>query len=230
MPMKSVRPFLFFLTVICLSPGLSGQQEQDDAEIAATMEKSVTVHAEVVGQIYCRSNDEEFVADLNLRLRFVNVTTKAVIFSRKVESPSTVRAARNVESASHGEFLYSPNVDFFLNKPAPDAPSFGLAPSPELFVILAPGQSFEARVRTSVFAATDSADTNRKNGLLAKGSYVLQVGIRTWPYDWPDFTPKIDTRKLKMRWAKYGELATGFLYSDFAPLTIPGQFEGPSCH
>ena len=105
-----------------------------------------------------------------------------------------------------------------------------MAPSPKLFVILAPGQSFETTVKTGVFAATDTAEANGKNGLLAKGSYVLQVGIHTWPYDWPDFTAKMDARKLKMRWAKYGELATGLVYSDFAPLTIPGRFEGPTCH
>jgi hypothetical protein len=101
---------------------------------------------------------------------------------------------------------------------------------PKLFVRLAPGQSFEALAQTSVFAATDKMEANGKNGLLAKGSYVLQVGIHTWPYDWPDFTAKIDTRKLKTRWAKYGELATGLVYSDFTPLTIPERFEGPSCH
>jgi hypothetical protein len=97
-------------------------------------------------------------------------------------------------------------------------------------VILAPGKSFEALAQTSVFVATDIAEAKRKNGLLSKGGYVLQVGIHTWPYDWPDFTAKIDTRKLKTRWAKHGELATGLLYSDFTPLTIPAQFEGPLCH
>ncbi len=230
MQMKRVRPFLFLLTVICLSPGLSGHQEQDDADVAAMMEKSVTVHAEVVSQTYCKSDDGVFLAGLNLRLRFVNVSTGAVILSRKVESSPIVRAAQNAESASHGDFLYAPDVHPLLTKPAPDAPSFGMAPNPKLFVILAPGQSFETLAKTGVFVGTDTVEANGKNGLLAKGSYVLQVGIHTWPYDWPDFTAKMDTRKLKTRWAKYGELASGLVYSDFAPFTIPGRFEGPSCH
>lgn len=228
--MKSVRPFLFLLTVICLSPALSGQQEQDDAEVAAMMEKSITVHAEVVSQTYCKSDDGIFLVDMNLRLRFVNVSSTAVILSRKVESSPIVRAARSEDSASHGDFLYAPDVHPLLSKPAPDAPSFGMAPSPKLFVILAPRQSFETLARTSVIAATDAVEANGKNGLLPKGSYVLQVGIHTWPYDWPDFAAKINTRKLRMRWAKYGELATGLVYSDFAPFTIPGRFEGPSFH
>lgn len=160
----------------------------------------------------------------------MNVSTKPVILSRTVEPLRTVRAARNAESASHGEFPYAPNVDSLLAKPAPDAPSFGMTPRPKLCVILAPGRRFEALAKTFVLCATDTAEVKTKNGLLQKGSYALQVSIHTGPYDWPDFTAKIDTRKLKMRWAKYGELATGFLYSDFAPLTIPGQFEGPSCH
>jgi hypothetical protein len=61
-----------------------------------------------------------------------------------------------------------------LTNPVPDAPSFGMAPNAKLFVILTPGQSFETLAKTSVFAATDAVEASGKNGLLPKGSHVLQ--------------------------------------------------------
>ena len=65
--------------------------------------------------------------------------------------------------------------------------------------------------------------------MLANGSYVLQVGISTWPYEWPYFAVKTSAPELKQRWMKYGELATGLVYSDFAPFTLPEHFENPPC-
>ena len=42
-----------------------------------------------------------------------------------------------------------------------------------------------------MIAATDAVEANGKNGLLPKGSYVLQVGIHTYPRDWPEYVAKI---------------------------------------
>lgn len=223
--MKRTRPILFLLAIMGLSPHLGGQQKQDDAKLAARMEKLVTVHAEIVGQSYCRADDEAFVTNLSLRLRFANASTNTVILSRKVESPTNVRAARNAEAASRGDFLYAPDVHFALNKLPPDAPSFGTAPSPELFVILAPGGSFETVVKTSVVGITDTAEPRKRNGLLAKGSYVLQIGVHTWPYDWPDFSGKTDSQELKKRWAKYGDLAIGPVFPTLRRSRFPSNLK-----
>jgi hypothetical protein len=50
---------------------------------------------------------------------------------------------------------------------------------------------------------------------------MLQVGVYTWPYEWPYFDVKTNSQELKQRWIKYGDLAIGLAYSDFAPLTLP---------
>jgi hypothetical protein len=98
-----------------------------------------------------------------------------------------------------------------------------------LFVILARGGSFETLVKTGVIGITGTVEPRKGNGLLAKGSYVLQIGVHTWPYDRPDYSAKTKSRELKKRWAKYEELATGLVFSDFAPFTIPEQFKAPHC-
>jgi hypothetical protein len=111
----------------------------------------------------------------------------------------------------------------------PDAPPFGPAPDPKLFILLAPRQSFETEVQASVVGASDAGKPIKGSGLLARGSYVLQVGVSTWPYDWPDFSSKTDAQELKQRWNQYGHLAMGLVYSDVAPFTLPVRFENPRC-
>jgi hypothetical protein len=227
--MKSLPSALFFVAAIFSMGQFEFQRDQDEAYIAAHMEKLVTLHVELLGQTYCRADDQIFISHLNLRLSFLNASTKKVIFARKVESPKTVRVARSMEAGLRGDFLYAPNEDFLLTKPAPDAPFFGAAPSRELFEILAPGNRYETEAKTWVFAIGGAEEQKKGSGLLGKGSYALQVGVITWPYDWPDFTAKVAPEKLKSRWAKYGELATGLVYSDFTPFTIPEHLTGPAC-
>jgi hypothetical protein len=212
-----------------LSPRLSCQPRQDDAKLAARVEKSVTVHAEVVGQTYCQPDDEDFVVQLTLKISFTNASSKTVVLSRRVESPIIVRAARNAEAASRGDFLYAPDVHFAMNKLPPNAPSFGPAPNPKLFVMLAPRERFGAIVKTSLFGLTQKSPRRNGNGLLVKDTYSLQVGIHTWPYDWPNFNAKTKPEELKTRWSRYGELATGLAFSDFAPFAIRANSRPPRC-
>jgi hypothetical protein len=161
------------------------------------------------------------VAKLNLRLRCTNSSGHTVILAGKFESPSIVRAARNTDAANRREFDYAPDVHSLLAEVPPEAPPFGETHDPKLFVMLATGESLDVLVQTSVFALTNPPKGTKGGGLLSKGSYVLQVGIHTWPYDWPNFTSKTDLQRLRQRWIKYGELATGLVDSDFAPFTLP---------
>jgi hypothetical protein len=183
---------------------------------------------EVVNQSYCHVDDESFVALLNLRLQLTNSSGHPVILSRQIEDPPIVRAARDLQSGEKGDFLFAPDVHFTVAD-LPNGPSFGDAPNPKLFVLLAPGEKFETLVQANVFGANDAAKSKKGNGLLAKGSYLLQVGIYTWPYEWPYFDVKTNSQELKQRWMKYGDLATGLVYSDFARFTLPEHFKNPRC-
>jgi hypothetical protein len=200
--------------------------QMDDA-LARPTEKLLTAHVEVVSQTYCHVDDESFVANLNLRLQLINSSGNPVILSRKIEPPPIVRAARDLQSGEKGDFVFAPEGHFAVAE-LPKGPSFGDAPDIKLFVLLAPGEKFEALVPAGVFGANDAANT-KGNGLLAKGSYVLQVGVYTWPYEWPYFDVKTSSKELKQRWIKYGDLATGLVYSDFAPFTLPEHFKNPRC-
>jgi hypothetical protein len=201
--------------------------QMDDALVRPT-EKLLTAHVEVVNQSYCHVDDESFVASLNLRLQIINSSGHPVILSRKIVAPPIVRAARDLQSGEKGDFLFAPEGHFAVAE-LPTGPLFGDAPDMKLFVLLAPGEKFETVVPAGVFGANDAAKNQKGNGLLAKGSYVLQVGVYTWPYEWPYFEVKTSSRELKQRWIKYGDLATGLVYSDFAPFTLPEHFKNPRC-
>jgi hypothetical protein len=142
--------------------------------LARPTEKLLTTHVEVVNQSYCHVDDESFVASLNLRLQFINSSGHPVILSRKIEAPPIVRAARDLQSGEKGDFLFAPEVHFAVGA-LPNGPSFGDAPDIKLFVLLAPGEKFETLVPANVFGANDATKTKKGNGLLAKGSYMLQV-------------------------------------------------------
>lgn len=230
MTSRVLRNIVFFpIVIVGLSTSLLSQQNQDDQELAKYLEKSVIVHAEVLKQSYCHVDDESFTASLDLKLRFTNSSGRSVILSRKIEPPSIIRVARNAEEANRNEFLYAPDVHFAVTNPLPDAPPFGEAPDSELFILLAPGENFETVVPAAVFGLNDATKVKEGNGLLAKGRYELQVGVYTWPYEWPYFAEKIGPQELKERWTKYGDLATGLVYSDFAAFTLPERFKNPRC-
>jgi hypothetical protein len=189
---------------------------QVDDALARSTEKLLTAHVKVVNQSYCHVDDESFVASLNLRLQFINSSGYPVILSRKIEPPPIVRVARDLQSGEKGNFLFVPEVHFAVAE-LPNGPSFGDAPDTKLFVLLAPGEKFETLVSANVFGANDAS------------IYILQVGVYTWPYEWPYFDVKTNSQELKQRWVKYGDLSTGFVYSDFAPLTLPEHFKNPRC-
>lgn len=217
---------ILFLFIGGLGLAPYAKAQIDDAQARPT-EKLLTAHVEVVNQTYCHVDDESFVASLNLRLQLINSSGDPVILSRKIEPPPIVRAARDLQSGESGVFMFAPEGHFAVAE-LPIGPSFGDAPDIRLFVLLAPGEKFETLVPANVFGANDA--TKASKGLLAKGRYVLQVGVYTWPYEWPYFDVKTDSQELKHRWIKYGDLATGVVYSDFAPFTLPEHFKNPRCH
>jgi hypothetical protein len=226
--MPRLRTLLLFAAFFGLCCEANAQQNNDAKEATPEAEKLLSVHAEVVAQTYCHVDDQAFTVFMDLKLHFTNLSGHAVILSRKVESPNIVRAAIDAEKGKNGVFLYSPDPHFIVAK-LPKSPSFQSVPDSKLFVILNAGESFDSVVHSGVLAAKREATEGPVNGLLSKGSYVLQVGVRTWPYEWPYFDAKTDSQELKHRWAKYGELSTGLVYSDFVPFVIPEHFKNPRC-
>ena len=223
-----LRTLLLFTAAFGFCFEVKAQQNKDARERASLPESLLSVHGEVVAQNYCHNYDDMFSVFMDLKLRFTNVSDHAVILSKKIESPNVIRAAHDAEAGKRGEFLYHPDFHFAVAE-LPKSPAFKNAPDSKLFVILNAGESFESLVHTGVLAARDDATSLRVNGLLSNGRYVLQVGVWTWPYQWPYFDADTDSQELKQRWTKYGELSTGLVYSDFVPFVIPEHFENPRC-
>ena len=224
-----MKVMLFSIGISALSLAVDAQRNGDDEEPTKQAGDLLRAHIDVVKQRYCRDDDEAFTASLDLRIRFTNSAGRPVILSRKIEPPPVVRVAVNADAAKKGTFIYAPDAHFTVAS-LPNSPHFGQAPDPKLFILLSPGESFETLIHTGVFGAYDGAKVTAGNGLLPKGSYLLQVGVPTWPYEWPYFGSKNDTQELKQRWSKYGDLVAGLLYTDFAPFTLTQQFKNPRCH
>jgi len=225
--MRKILVLLFPISILVLHYNAGAQENRTADATANQVESRLSLHLELTGQSYCHADDDSFAAYLDLKLHFTNLSDRTVILSRKIEPPSIVRVARNAQAAAADDFLYAPTPDFFVSV-LPQAPAFGDAPDPNLFVVLAAEQSFETTAQVAVFGASNAAKAKRE-GLLAKGNYALQVGVLTWPYEWPYFTTKADLQVLKRRWAKYGDLATGYAYSDPASFTLPEHFNNPPC-
>lgn len=208
---------------------LQCQSVQDVTKQQATnQDRDLSLRAEIIKQSYCHVDDESFSVRIDIRLRFANVSDHSVVLSKRIEKPPIVRVAKNVEDAVSGDFEYDPHPDYFTSE-LPRSPRFGEKPDAKYFVTLAPGNSYEVRSSSGVIGATSAARAHRGSGLLAQGTHVLQLGVGTWPYEWPYFESSTDVKQLSERWSKYGHLANGLIYSDFVSFTIPDKFDNPPC-
>jgi hypothetical protein len=218
-----MKKLLFCLLPVVLCAVLGRSQDKSDYGVVPPLDLSLTL--EITNQSYCHVSDEDFMVNMEVRLRFTNVSDHNVILSRKIENPSIVRAATTLDAGKNHDFEYDPIVDFFTAKMPPDAPRFGKTPDLKYFIILAPKETYETTVQSGIA----TLQYGYRKGLLSKGDHVLQLGVNMWPYDWPYFTARTDKDVLSKRWASYGRLETGFIYSEFLPFTVPETFENPPC-
>lgn len=172
-------------------------------------ESHLSMLADVVGQTSCQADNDVFVVTLTLKLRFTNIIRGPVILAREIERPGSVRVGKNAKDVQSGDFEYDPNVDYFPTTLHP-APQFSDSPDAKYFAILQPQQTYEVTVKTSLFAAEDTAKAGKGTGLLSRGSHVLQLGIDSWPYQWPDYDSPVSAKELSVRWKEYGHLARGW--------------------
>lgn len=222
-----IKKFLYCVLLVALYGISISAQDKTDSGVVQPVDLSLTL--EILKQSYCHLSDEYFTVDMDVRLRFTNVSDHNVILSRKIENPTIVRAAKTAEAGKNHDFEADPNADFFTANMPPNAPRFGKTPDPKYFAILAPKETYEITVPAGIMAMEDAVLAQKHKGLLTKGDHVLQLGVNVWPYEWPYFTSRTDKNVLAKRWAGYGRLETGFIYSDFLPFTVPQTFENPPC-
>lgn len=226
---------LVFVLTICLygSCYLLQCQSVSDENKAQTpspppQDRDLSVKAEIITQNYCHVDNETFSVQMDIKLRFTNVSDRPVVLARRIESPPIVRAAKTMRDAVNGNFEYEPHPDYFVSE-LPRSPRFGDKPDSKYFAILAPQQSYDVRTTSGAIGALTSVKASLASGLLVKGSHVLQFGVETWPYQWPYFDSDTDVKQLSRRWSRYGHLARGLVYSDFLIFAIPDKFDNPAC-
>lgn len=186
------------------------------------------LNIEIQNQAYCHIDDETFSLQLDIRAKFTNATDHSVILSRRIEPPAITRVAKTTAAGRQSDFEYNPSTSYLPSK-LPPAPQFGESPDPEYFVVLSPKESYETTLSAKVVGTANSSLTRKTRGLLKTGDHVLQLGVSTWPYDWPHFATAVNSKALAEKWAGYGQLSTDTILSNFAPFTIPKEFINPSC-
>lgn len=195
-------------------------QSANRAQLAGPERGSaLTAMAILDKRTYCHSDNTSFVVNMDVLVHLTNTSNSTLILSKRIDSPPVVRVARNSQAAKAGQYEYAPNMDTFYGE-TPAVPVFGDAPSAEDFVRLAPGESFDASIQTGVFGTKEATSGQ---GLVSRGAHVLLLGIDTWPYRYDI------TQGLRTKWAQFGELQTGLVYTNFIPFTIPEKFKNPRC-
>lgn len=194
------------------SPSLRQPPDPESSPLTATFE--------ILGQTYCHVDDESFAVKMDVRLHLRNASSENLILSRRIDSPDVVRVAKSVEAGEAGQFESALNPDTFLID-KPQDPKISDSPSADYFVVLSPGERYE--FKSSAFVQGTRQPTSRQQ-LVSRGEHVLQLGISTWPY-----YGYSDVQGLKTRWAKFGDLVVGTVYTDFIPFHIPDRFKAPPC-
>lgn len=190
------------------------------AQSPASESRALSATFTILAQRYCHVDDESFVAMFDVRLHFTNVSGSPVILSRRIDNTDLVRVAKSVETGETGQFEYAPNPDRFTTK-NPSNPPTGDAPNGEYFIILNPRQSYDVTIHTNLFGTKEPTSGH---GLISRGAHVLKLGVSTWPYYGYE-----DVQNLRKKWARFGDLQLGIVYTNFVPFEIPKKFKNLPC-
>jgi hypothetical protein len=203
-------------------PRPAGRQPQTPGQEPAGAGSNLRVDGRVEAQTYCGGGPVPLSVSMKIGLRFTNLSDHRVILAKKIRGPLAIRVAKSPEALRTERFEYNPNIDAAVDE-LPGPPMLGDTPDSKHFCILAPGKSFETHVSSVIFAS----QTGEK-GLVGKGKHVLQLGLETWPYQWPWYR-SIDASKLADQWKKYGQLIRGNIYTEPIPFIIPEKVRVGPC-
>ena len=182
---------------------------------SARDDQSLKAIPELVGTRYCYGDAEVYSVWLKLRLKYVNRTHKTLILDKEIgKAWYGEKVARNLDDLAAGNYEYNPNIDrFFSGKDRlPDKPNSN-SPNSD-FVVLAPGETFESEINTSVVAQYE----NPKNfaGSIRPGVHVLQLELSAWNHPG-------EASAFAELWRKFGELVTGVVKTEPLEIRIPSD-------
>jgi hypothetical protein len=130
----------------------------------------------VISQDYCTGDAELDGLRMKLLLHYANSGQQPLILYKGSNLVSRLMVSHNSEDAAARRFELNASLTQFTEggDVKVEAPTPG-----SLFVILAPGASYDTEESVSVFAVRD--DARRIGGAISSGEYVLQVRVSTWP-------------------------------------------------
>lgn len=156
---------------------------------------SLQLSTSIISQKYCTGDAELDGLRMKLLLHYTNTGQQPLILYKGSSFVSRSMVSRNSEDAAAGRF----EVNTSLTQVTDGSDVKVEAPTPgALFVILAPGASYDTEESISVFAVREGV--RRIEGAISSGEHVLQIEVPTWP------ASNDLARKLQDRWQQSGRL------------------------
>ena len=179
-------------------------------EITTAPVSSLRLATSVVEQSYCSNGDVR----MSLRFQYTNTGSGSIILPRYSFAFPRYTISRSEKAAArrHHEIELNTFLRTILDQPYPTR---GREPSPEMFVILKPGEVYE--IETRPYGA-DVVIRNSPARRLSKGTHVLQISVSTWN------EPIALAQELSVIWSKYGILWWQGVTSE----PMPFKIENPS--
>lgn len=211
-------PVCLLLAISTLPLGFAVPARGQSADLANdTLAATLVIRS----QSYCHVDNQSFSVQLSLQVRFVNISARPLILSKRIDPPPITRVSKTRQDGEAGKFELALNPDRFVSK-NPANPPTGDSPDPDYFIVLAPRQTYDVKTSTTVLGTKSHGVW--QHDFVSPGIHVLQVGISTWPYYGYE-----DVEGLRQKWAQFGDLQHGIVYTNFAPLRIPQNFKNPRC-
>ncbi len=173
---------------------------------------SLKLITSVIEQSYCTNGDVR----MSLRFRYTNTGSEKIILPRYSFEFSRYTISRSREEATKRH--YEAEVHMFLTTIIDQPfPTRGREPSPNRFVILDPGQTYE------VDTGPSQADLFIRKPALRVGSHVLQLSVRTWNES-DDLA-----KELSVAWRGHGILWSQGIMSEPMPFVIEKPITKVEC-
>jgi hypothetical protein len=160
----------------------------------------------IVDQKYCAAD----YLRLTLKLHYTNLSSRPIILYKYSMVIDRQMISRDVQAAAAKH--YEEDVSPMVHPIGMQAPLDGPMPSPSVFVILMPGETYDVETQAHLPFLYDG--TNDIDESLTAGDHILQVRVRTW------YESRQQAATLRRRWIEHGHLWSEGVVSSPMPFRI----------
>ncbi len=182
-------------------------------------EPALQLTTEILRQRYCEGDSELDGLDLELRLRYRNVGSQPLILYKGSEDVYQVKVSSGPADAARGKYEVNASLTRYTDAGAWEASESSLN---RMFVILRPGETYEAKTRARVFVTREGV-RRKIEGSVGNGEHYLQVTIPTW------HSPQELAERLRKKWGRKGFLWTTSVTSLPMAFTVEPKRTAEDC-